>query len=124
MRRNCQGTYHCDTFWGAAGEGVHLIHHIHWLAPRAACPCGVSARQHPTAREAPEPLLVEPDVFHAPTVEDAVDHQGQPFNVRLPTRPVAAVEDDRSSIVLRQLPFDLPHQLLSLLLVRLARLPT
>src|SRR5215469_6810209 len=69
-------------------------------------------------------LPVDPDVFHAPTVEDTIDHQGQPFNVRLPTRPVAVVENDRSSIVLGQLPFDLPHQLLSLLLVRLARLPT
>src|SRR5215472_16602260 len=46
------------------------------------------------------------------------------FNVRLPTRPVAVVENDRSSVVLRQLPFDLPHQMLSLFLVCLARLPT
>src|SRR3984893_5077037 len=68
--------------------------------------------------------FVEPDVFHPPTVEDAVDHEGQSFNVGLPTRPVAAVEDDWSSIVLRQLSFDLPNQLLALLLVYLARLPT
>src|SRR5262249_30772755 len=66
--------------------------------------------------------FVEPDVFHAPAVEDAVDHEGQPLNVRLPTRPAAAVEDDRSSIVLRQLAFDLPNQLLAVLLVCLARL--
>src|SRR5215471_19858142 len=69
-------------------------------------------------------LPVDPDVFHAPAVEDAIDHKGQPFNVRLPTRPVAVVENDRSSVVLGQLPFDLPHQLLSLFLVCLARLPT
>src|SRR5215471_16162428 len=68
-------------------------------------------------------LPVDPDVFHAPAVEDAIDHQGQLFNVRLPTRPVAAVENDRSSVVLGQLPFDLPHQLLSFILVCLARLP-
>src|SRR5689334_24732526 len=67
---------------------------------------------------------IEPDVFHAPTVEDAVDHQGQPLHIRLPTRPAAAVEDDRSGTVLRQIPFDLPNQLLSLLLVCFARLPT
>ena len=68
--------------------------------------------------------FVEPNIFHAPSVEDAVDHEGQPLNVRLPTRPLAAVEDDRSSIVLRQLPFDLPDQLLPLLLIYLARLLT
>ncbi len=61
--------------------------------------------------------LVEPHVFQAPTVEDTVDHQGQSFNVRLQTGPVAAVEDDRSSIVIRQLSFDPPNQQLALLLV-------
>jgi hypothetical protein len=54
-------------------------------------------------------LLFEPDILHSPPIEDTVDHKGQPFNVWLPTRPVAAVENDRSSIVLSQLPFDLPH---------------
>src|ERR1700756_4114454 len=71
-----------------------------------------------------KPLLVEPDVFHPPSVEDAIDHQDQPLHVRLTTRPAAAVEDDWSGIVVRPLPFDVPHQLLSFLLVCFARLPT
>ena len=29
-------------------------------------------------------LLVEPNVFHAPTVEQAVHHDREPFNPRLP----------------------------------------
>src|SRR5215472_12293655 len=80
-------------------------------------------KMFPTIRVG-KPLFVDPDVFHTPAIENAVDHQGQPFNVGLPTRTVTVVKNDRSSIVLGQFPFDLPHQLLSLLLVRLARLPT
>jgi hypothetical protein len=65
-------------------------------------------------------LLVEPDILHAPPIEDTVGHQGQAFNIRLPARPVAAIENDRSRIILRQLPFDLSYQLLPLFLVRFA----
>src|SRR5215472_467023 len=67
-------------------------------------------------------LSVEPDVLPTIAVEDAVDHQCQPLHRRLPARSAAAVEDDRSGAVLRQLAFDLPHQLLALLLVCLDRL--
>jgi hypothetical protein len=55
-------------------------------------------------------LFVEPDVLHAPAVEDAVDHHRQPLHPRLPTRRAAAVIDDRPGAVLRQLPFDLPYE--------------
>src|SRR5690242_13948253 len=47
------------------------------------------------------PLFVEPDVLHPPAVEDAVDHQSEPLDMRLPARPIATVEDDRPGIILR-----------------------
>src|SRR4029077_17471670 len=74
-------------------------------------------------REAPEPLLVEPDIFHTPAVEKAVHHQRQPLHLRIPAGRAAVVKDDRSGAVLRQSPFDLPYELLALFLVGLARLP-
>jgi|SRR5215469_4502952 len=67
----------------------------------------------------PRRLFIEPGVFHAPTVEDAVDHQGQPLHVRLTTGPAAAVEDDWAGNVLRQLAFDLSHQIFALSTFRL-----
>jgi hypothetical protein len=38
-------------------------------------------------------LLVEPDVFHAPAIVDAIDHHGQAFDLRVPADP-AAIEVD------------------------------
>src|SRR6266853_5900325 len=73
--------------------------------------------------DAREPLFVEPDVFHAPAVEDAVDHDRQPLHMRLPAGRAAVVKDDRPGAVFRQLPLDLPYQLLALLGVGLDRLP-
>src|SRR5229473_8503510 len=67
-----------------------------------------------TADKAPKPLLVEPDVFHAPAVVDAVDHDREPLDIGLLTGRAARIEDDRSCRILRQLPFDLPYQLLAL----------
>src|SRR6266849_10864657 len=64
-------------------------------------------------------LLVEPDVFHACTVGDAVDHDCQPFHPRLPAGCAAVVKEDRSGAVLRQFALYLPHQLLALFLVGL-----
>jgi len=43
----------------------------------------------------PAGLSVEPDVFHAPAVEDAVGRDRQPFDIGLPTGCTAPVEDDR-----------------------------
>src|SRR6516162_8826934 len=64
-------------------------------------------------------LIVEPDVFHAPAVEDAVDHYRPPLDMGLPTGCATVVKDDRPRTVFRQLPLDLPHQLLALLRVGL-----
>jgi len=68
------------------------------------------------------PLFVEPDVFQTRTVGDAVDHDRQPLHPSLPASRAAVVKDDRSGAILRQLPFDLPDQLLALFLVGLDRL--
>jgi hypothetical protein len=43
--------------------------------------------------------------------------------MRLPACCATVVKDDRSSAILGQFPFDLPHQLLPLFLVGLDRLP-
>src|SRR5215468_4430463 len=71
---------------------------------------------------APCLLFVEPDVFHAPAVVDAVDHQCQPLDLGPPTDPSAIVVDDRPRVVLRQLAFDFPRQGFALLLIGLHRL--
>src|SRR5215471_17370994 len=68
-------------------------------------------------------LLVEPGVFHAPTVEDAVDHDRPALDMGLPAGRAAVVEDDRSGAVFGQLPLDLPNQSLALLSVGLDGLP-
>src|SRR6266481_3520917 len=68
-------------------------------------------------------LLVEPDIFHAPAVEDAVDHDRPALDMGLPAGRAAVAKDDRPGAVFRQLPLDLPYQLLALLGVGLDRLP-
>src|SRR5438045_70305 len=68
-------------------------------------------------------LFVEPDVFHAPAVVDAVDHRGQPLHLRSPADPAAVVVDDRSGAVLGQFPFKLPDQLFAPVSVGFHRLP-
>src|SRR5215468_12750639 len=78
---------------------------------------GRSARRMPPTR-----LLVEPDVLHAPTVGDAVDHDRQPFHIGLPAAATSIVKNDWPGAVLCQLPFDLPNELLSLFLIGLSRL--
>src|SRR5205823_27901 len=69
----------------------------------------------------PAGLSVEPDVFHAPAVEDAVGRDRQPFDIGLPTGCAAPV-DDRPGAVLGQFPLDLPDQLLALLGIDFGRL--
>src|SRR6516164_6052926 len=56
------------------------------------------------------PLAVEPDVFHAPAVEAAVDHDCQPLQLWLHAGHQAAVVEDRARPVLLQFPVDLPDQ--------------
>src|SRR6516225_11059515 len=68
-------------------------------------------------------LSVEPDVFHACTAKDAIDHDRQPLDIGPPAGCTPVVKDDRPGAVLRQLPFDLPHQLLTLYLFGLSGLP-
>src|SRR5262249_37233229 len=68
-------------------------------------------------------LLVEPDVFHAIAVVDAVDHRHEPLDIRLRAGPTARIEDDRPGTVLGQTPLDLPDELSALGLVSLGRLP-
>jgi len=53
-------------------------------------------------------LLVEPDILHAPAVEDAVDHDRQAFDIGALAGAAAAVENDRPHIVVGQLAFDYP----------------
>src|SRR5260370_3555324 len=105
-------------FWAAAGPLVKLA------ASNAAVT--VNARNFWLMRSSPYrlccTLLVEPDVFHARTIGDAVDHNRQALPVRPPAGRAAVVEENLSGAVLRQLPFDLPHQLLALFLVGLDRL--
>src|SRR6266446_1315982 len=68
-------------------------------------------------------LFVEPDVFHAPAVVDAVDHQGQSLDIRLPAGRAAAVKDDRPGDIFRQLALNLPQHFFAPRGVALARLP-
>src|SRR5260370_11671349 len=68
-------------------------------------------------------LPIEPDVFHAPAVVDAVAHDRQTFHIGLPAIPRRRIEDDRPRLVLCQFLLDLPHQAFALVLVGLDRLP-
>ena len=68
-------------------------------------------------------LFVEPNIFHAPAVEDAVDHGRPPLDIGLPAGRAAVVKNDRPGAVLGQLALDLSHKLLALLGVGLDRLP-
>src|SRR5215472_9689785 len=67
-------------------------------------------------------LFIQPDVFHAKIVDDAVDHHRPALDLRLPAIGEAVEKDDRPRPVLGQLLFDLPHQLLALALVDFHRL--
>src|SRR5215467_13360641 len=68
-------------------------------------------------------LFIQPDVFHAKVVDDAVDHHRPVLDPRLPAIGEAVEKDDRPRPVLGQLLFDLPHQLLALPLIGFDRLP-
>src|SRR5262249_48695526 len=50
----------------------------------------------------PHALFIEPDVFHAPAVENAIHHDGQPLDVGLLASAVAVVEDNWPGVVLGQ----------------------
>src|SRR6516165_12614157 len=94
--------------------------------PEVSCRCGRSSHRSPIYRprmhsstDAILPsrsgvlcerihLLVEPDILHAPAVEDAVDHDCQALHIRTLAGAAAAVENDRSHTVVDQLALDRP----------------
>src|SRR5262249_27266353 len=80
--RRCQATSHRATM---ISRRYRNLHWFSWLQPGAPR----------TAR-----LLVEPDVFHAPAVVDAVDHRRQPVDPGLPAGRGDPVENDRPGSVL------------------------
>src|SRR4029077_10857831 len=67
-------------------------------------------------------LLVEPNVFHAQAVINAVDHQRVTLHIGVPARPRTVVPKDRTGRVLRKFALNRPHHLLALLLVEFHRL--
>jgi hypothetical protein len=54
-------------------------------------------------------LLVEPHIFHTPAIVHAVDHNGQPLYLRLPTGCCAEVINDWPCPLLLQLMVDFPY---------------
>src|SRR5215469_11710736 len=44
-------------------------------------------------------LFIEPEVFEAPAVVDAVDHRGEPLDIRLPAGRRSRVINDRSGAI-------------------------
>ena len=78
-------------------------HHLgNPTAPRRA------HRRHYSARPRRPQLLVEPDIFQTPAVEQAVDHQRQSFDVGLPAGTAFRIEDDRAGAVFGKLSLDRP----------------
>src|SRR4051812_12452203 len=71
----------------------------------------------------PSTLLIEPPVFAAVCVVEAVDHQGHVLDIGLPAGAGAGIEDDRAGDLLGGPAFDRPDHLLALFLVALHRLP-
>src|SRR6516162_8678050 len=67
-------------------------------------------------------LVVEPNPFHTPAVEYAVDHRGKSLNLWLPAGGGTRVMDNWSSDLVRQFFFNFPYQVPTLLLIYLHRL--
>jgi hypothetical protein len=79
------------------------------IAPKAASPDTPSTS---CRRGASRPsLIVEPDVFHAPAIVLAVDHDGQVFDLRLHAGGGTGVVDDRARAVLLQPLVDVPDEM-------------
>src|SRR5437660_2329881 len=66
---------------------------------------------------------VEPQVFPARTIVDAVDHDSQPLHPGIPAACRAVVVDHRPGAVLLQFAVDLPDQTLAFVRVGFHRLP-
>src|SRR5439155_4086863 len=67
-------------------------------------------------------LLVEPNVFHAPIVVDAVASDGYALCLGLPAGGTRSVEDHWPGTILGKPAFDLPNEALSLFLICFRRL--
>src|SRR5580692_6433945 len=67
-------------------------------------------------------LFIEPNILHAPAVEQAVDHDCQSLQLGLPAGREAIVVEDRSSTILLQFLVDFPNEMPALLLISLHRL--
>src|SRR5262249_44347880 len=80
------------------------------------------ARICPTS-QTPGFSLVQPHVFEAPVVIDAVVMQDEALDRRLPASRRAIVGDDWSCQILRKLALNRPYKLLALLLIDFLRLP-
>src|SRR5712691_9571850 len=90
--------------------------------------CRALARQKdkavpPVRRRVCHRLSLQPDVFEARGVEDAVDHQRHALHPRLHADRGTDVKDDRPHAVFGEFLLDLPHQLPPLVWVGLHRLP-
>src|SRR5215472_10189582 len=72
--------------------------------------------------KAPKELLVEPDVFDAPAVVDAIDHRRQTFHLGVPAGRAPRMKNDRPRSLLLQCRIDIPDELPAPLRVGLARL--
>src|SRR5260370_3684063 len=100
-------------------------------APPAPAMAAVSTPSAATIRQvlvmlpstaAAEPSLVQPDIFHAPVVVDAVDHDGQPFELGDPAAAAALAADQRLCVKLDSPPLHSPVEPIAFVLVRLHRL--
>jgi hypothetical protein len=65
---------------------------------------------------------IEPEVFEARAVIDAVDHRCQALEVWFAAVRGARIKEYRAGVVFDQFPLDLPYSFLALLGVRLGRL--
>src|SRR5438874_3464108 len=70
----------------------------------------------------PTLTALEPDILHTPAVKQAVGHNCQSLELRLPARREAIMEQDGSSSILLQPLVDFPNKMPALVLIRLHRL--
>src|ERR1044071_2057500 len=98
---------------------------IRSLSPSARTKQKLSRTEYapkPGAQSRDSPLFIQPPVFAAVGVVEAVDHQGHVLHVRVPAGMGAGVEDDRPGEFRGQFALDLPEDPLALFLIALARL--
>src|SRR5438132_4082592 len=77
----------------------------------------VTAHRAERSISPPGRLLVEPDVFHAPIIVDAVVPDGDALRLGLPAGGARGVKDYRPGAVLGKPAFDLPNEVLTLFLI-------